>query len=382
MRCLPIAALGVALSAVPAGAALASGTVHGTVVDGTVNDRPLAGIQVLLRSGDSPPRVIARTRTDARGAYRFAVARDTARNDTLLATYQGFSYSQPVSTTTTLRVFQITRSDAQIVSASETLFISLADGYWNLFASRQLVNLGAKTYVGTLGQAESPATIRITLPPRNDAFRPIHGFATQGIHRRGDVIFDTTALEPSVPGFSTGLGYIYAYRFRYTGNDLPLHLVFDYPTTALCVAETNLVDLQAPTLQRGSADKSCSLAGGRLRFFSGHTFPGRGTVVSLLLKPARTHEIGDNLAAQPGVRAASVLTALAVLCGAIRAARRRPSTVVKAGGEEMLLHDPQRRALVAQIAALDEEREIGSLSDSEYSARRRELVARALAATP
>jgi len=344
---------------------LAGSGLSGTVVDGSNDDRPVAGVALTLQTREATPRTVERTRSDSGGRYRFAAGGASTRNDAMVATYQGITYTQPISAGTTLHVFQTTRDDSQLVSQTTLVFVDLAAGAWQVLVWHKFSNLNTHAYVGPL---------HFTLPAGSRDFAPFHG--ASGVQQQGRTITYKAAI---LPGLDSGANYIYEYRLPYTGDDLPLALTTDYPTQTFCLSASKLVEVSAPTLTAGVQNKACTAPGGTFTVYRGTDLRDRGGLVAATLRPVRIQDISQNLGAQPGVRATALATGLVPLLAVLPLLRRRGSQDRGSKrGSAAAAANPRRAALVAEIAALDEAREVGSLDDQEHGARRRALVERAL----
>lgn len=196
-----------------------AGGVSGTVVDGSNANRPVGGIAMTLQTREATPRTVDRARSDSKGRYRFGTGATGARNDALVATYQGITYTQPISAGTTLQVFQTTSNDSQLVSQTTLVFVDLAAGAWQVLVWHKFSNLDTRAYDGSL---------HFTLPEGGRDLAPLHG--ASGVQQWGRTITYKAAI---LPGLDSGANYIYEYRFPYTGDDLPFTLVTDYPTQTL-----------------------------------------------------------------------------------------------------------------------------------------------------
>lgn len=342
-----------------------AGGVSGTVVDGSNGDHPVGGVALTLQTREATPRTLEHARSDSGGRYRFATGAAAARNDALVATYQGITYTQPISAGTTLHVFQTTSDDSQLVSQTTLVFVDLAAGAWQVLVWHKFSNLNTRAYVGSL---------HFTLPAGSRDFAPFHG--ASGVQQQGRTVTYKAAI---LPGLDSGANYIYEYRLPYTGDDLPLALTTDYPTQTFCLSASKLVEVSAPTLTAGVQDKACTAPGGNFTVYRGTDLRDRGGQVAATLRPLRIADISQNLGTQPGVRAAVLITALVPLLAVPLLLRRRGSRGGPPGrGGAVATADPRRADLVAEIATLDEAREVGSLDDQEHGSRRRALLERAL----
>lgn len=356
---LAILLLIVANSAHPA----LAGGVSGTVVDGSNGNRPVGGVALTLQTREATPRTVGRARSDSKGRYRFVTGATGARNDALVATYQGITYTQPISAGATLHVFQTIANDSQLVSQTTLVFVDLAAGAWQVLVWHKFSNLDTRAYNGSL---------RFTLPEGSRDFAPFHG--ASGVQQQGRTITYKAAI---LPGLDSGANYIYEYRFPYTGDDLPLTLVTDYPTQTFCLSASRLVEVTAPSLTAGVQDKACAAPGGSFTVLRGTDLRDRGGHVAVTLRPVRIRDLSRNLGSQPGVRAAALAIAAVPLLALLLLLGRRVGGPGRSGGGSAAA-GPHRHALVAEIASLDEAREVGSLDDHEHGARRRALVERAL----
>jgi len=331
----------------PARPVLAGG-VSGTVVDGSNANRPVGGVALTLQTRKATPRTVDRARSDSKGRYRFGTGATGARNDALVATYQGITYTQPISAGTTLQVFQTTSNDSQLVSQTTLVFVDLAAGAWQVLVWHKFSNLDTRAYDGSL---------HFTLPEGGRDLAPLHG--ASGVQQRGRTITYKAAI---LPGLDSGANYIYEYRFPYTGDDLPFTLVTDYPTQTRCLSASRLVDVTAPSLTAGVQDKACAAPGGTFTVLRGTNLRDRGGRVAVTLRPVRIGDISQNLGFQPGVRASALATAAMPLLALLLLLGRRVGGHGRLGGGPHTA-EPPRRAVVAELASLDEAREGSSLDD-------------------
>ncbi|MDP9069569.1 MAG: carboxypeptidase-like regulatory domain-containing protein [Actinomycetota bacterium] len=361
-------------SAPPARAA-ATGTIEGTVVNGTT-DRPQRGVAVTLTKigpqGDSRETV----RTDRRGRYSFTGLRtgddfvyalDASYRDGLFAgrplTIPSDTEKRPVIDTT-LRVFEPTTDPNAILIRRDDLFVVQHEDRVSVIEAVKVVNPTRNAYIGR-GSALAPddegptPSLGLALPdnalPETVRFVDADLDIPEVVEVQGFGFGITTAIPPGEVDLT------FSYQVQGSGGTFDLSRTALYEISELSVfaappleatsnrlEEAEELDLEGTTYRRSSSTESIDAA----------------DPIQILL----VAEAGGSFPLVGGLGAGLAALILIGVAAFWRNKRPRPQAAAAPVDD--------RQELVTAIAELDLKHEAGQVSDAHHASARSELKAR------
>lgn len=155
-----------------------TGTIRGTVLNGSSNDQPLADATVVLRAGQNGPlELVAKTITDLDGRFSFENVPIDPSVTFLPGAERGgvhypgqrfqLGYARP-DAVVRLRVFDAIKSPPPLRSLHHNISLAIEDRVLVVSESMLIANRSTATYVGEPVGADSPVTLGLTIPPNFD----------------------------------------------------------------------------------------------------------------------------------------------------------------------------------------------------------------------
>lgn len=168
----PLEATGAAESSVAT--EVSTGRIFGRVVNGSRNNEPLAGAEVVLRAGrGNSLQVIAKTTTDDQGQYEF-VDLSLDSNQVFLpgVNWREIHYpgartrltAQQRSVATQLTAYESSAAPSPLIARRHELSLRVDDGRLEVTERLHIENPALVTYVGETRDDHPTVTLRLTLP--------------------------------------------------------------------------------------------------------------------------------------------------------------------------------------------------------------------------
>lgn len=369
MRHLTTAVLTVAFLAAGTAPAPAAriGIIEGRVINQSTG-RPQAGVRLALTSGteDEAPQVVARTRSDARGRYRFeGLATGEDRFYALDARFDGGLYAgrpltlpsdtdaRPVIRST-MRVWNSTSDPEVIVINRDDLFAVGSEPGLGIIQSVTVTNTSENAYIGRgaglLGEDASGASVAFGLPA-----------GASGVQIRASDL-DIPAIVPVDGGFAATVAFppgetstTFSYGLSSEDGSFDLSRPVLYPTLELSIYAAEPLEIRSNRLQEG---EGIELEGRSYRRWdSGDTIEAGDPLQAIAVT-------GGTVAVWPVVAGLAVLVLLGVVAGWLLR-RRKPNAP-----------PIDRDKLLEEVAYLDLEYEGGRLERDDWDDRRTELLGR------
>ncbi len=358
-------------------------TLAGNVVNSSHNDAPLANQTVTLveiASGQSAN--VATATTDAHGAFTFAaLTPDTDASYQLEVQYQGGAFTSSVYDATqigaqsvTLHVFDTTSDDSAVLVALTTIVLgepNVEAGTISVAESVTVYNTGLKAYVATVQPvANKPMNLlRFVMPTNAKNLVLGAGFATVQVIQ-APTGFGVTATVP--PGSSE---FAFAYDLPYGGSTVAVTAKSEYASRQVVALVPTDRDL---TPGNFTQKPNVTAAGGTFQLLE-HDNVVSGATLSFTLRdlprPGEPQYLDARALGVVGFLVALLLLAtlfvylrrgnLAPLLGL---ARTQPQTRAPASPREA-----ERKSLLRQHLALDEQRKAGKISAADYERLRGDL---------
>jgi len=347
--------------------AQATGTLDGTVTQGTPGGGSVSGLPVLLLVFKDEQKVDEQhTTTDVNGHFRFE-GLDPAPERIYfpVVDYQGVSYySDPLTfkdstaQSVQITIYEPTPSDEKIAVPRANMIVTGAEpDRLYLMEMGVVANSGDHTYTGA-------ETLHFPLPAGAENFAPRFGFLANSVSQRPDGF---VVNGPVLPGEHQ---LAYSYELPASGQEVVLTRRIAYPTEtfSLFVPLQDGLQVSSPQL---SDDGTRDLGGQTYRVFSASHL-ARGEQVSMRF---------SGLPAMPGATAQRLGYLLLVAGAAISIAalvfawRRGATTPAAAPAAEPAA--ARRERLLDILADLDERYEAGELDQAEYQ-RSRDVAKRRL----
>ena len=403
-RCgLALGWLGVALLLTPASAhGDDRETIAGRVINGTSGEADPADLEVALHVfGDRGEVDIATAVTDGSGRFEFP---DVEINDgfayAVTASYQDVLYSTGLEPTTPaegpveLLVYEATSSLEALEVGADVLLVGGVDGDKKSLSAFRVISVsndGDRTFVPDLARPASMNFLRFSLPSG------VADLEVDSDLPGGEIITIGTGFALVAPVTPGPHQVAYTYRVSYEGSRL--EFVHSFPMGA----ETFrlLIDDGVGRLgdSTGLAPMPAINVEGRSHSGWGASDLGPGTKLNLeivdLRQPPLLRRVGDTLADGPYLKigipslVGLVLASLLVYSLAFKQARGEraavsglvaaagaPPTSGTARGQDY--PKDKRRALVEEIARLDDLFQGGDVPEGDYHQRRQELKDRLL----
>jgi hypothetical protein len=346
--------------------------VVGTVVNGTAGGIVPADIVVTLevQPGDGATRT--HTATAADGSFRFEQL-ELEDGDIVQAyvTYQDVIYRSDQATASqadvelTVLIYEWTDEPAGVEIAQLHVFIVPGETRPQVLEYYLLSNTSDRTYVGTEdAETGQRVTMAVPLPDGADDLRLEGSGGAERFLERGAGMLDTEPVRPGVATVETFLIYQLP-----APPETSVRRTFDLPvqSVVLLVPQGEL-SLQGVGLEPGGVIDTQT--GPALSYTAGPLAAGEPLVFEIVAgsEPgAPAPVIGAPVNRRPQQETALGLLALALAVVSVYVIWRRPSTP----------RPPvAARPLLARAAALDEQYEIGGVSEREYRRERKALIRR------
>ncbi|HLC22961.1 MAG TPA: hypothetical protein VJL08_00720, partial [Dehalococcoidia bacterium] len=271
-----------------------------------------------------------------------------------------------------LTVYDSTSGDETIQASNGHMVVYIDQGNLDVLEVWRFSNTGTKTYIGTQGKT-GRVTLRFTLPAGATAVSPGEGFAPETIDTG---IADTMAVPPGLTDIS------FSYVVPYVGSSVTLSRKADY-----AIANFGLLVQDA-----GGTVKSVALAksdpldmgGAKFQYFTAKNLSrGADIDASITGLGASSGSANSALPSQGfpwpwllvGVLALALLATLAY-----PQLKKRQALAQSAAGRALpqgATQEPsEEKALLRQMAQLDDEYEAGKIKEPDYQLRRFETKAR------
>jgi hypothetical protein len=374
----------------PVARAQDSGSIEGQVVNGTAGAAaPGAGTVVtahVLRA-DVEVETLQAT-TDEGGWFRFeGLDPDIDLECWLEATYLDVTYpgAAPVqfdddvrTIETTITVYETTEDDSAIRLSTVHLIVESFGQVLRISEIHLFSNTGDRAYVRQAGDAGLPGTVFVPLPENGVGLAFGQDTSPERFLQVEGGLLDT---EPVVPGEQGSLIF-FSYHLMVTGEILPLERHFAYPVTDfnILVAQPGL-DLRSSQLGSGGIQ---DILGRRYALYGAQDLSPNTPLLVELLPQEGTAAQGlagsmgagsqRSAAASPGNQGlmrwlglglAGLAVAGAVLYPLVT---RRPDP--GRARRSSLMSNARARALVAELAKLEEAFEAGQVDEASYEQER------------
>jgi hypothetical protein len=251
--------LGLWLAALPAAQAAQTGTIEGTITNGTEDGGSVADLTVTLHKWqeDVEGSQVETTTADSTGAFQFEgfeIADGYLYGVSVL--YEDVHYwsgtlplseDNPEATSVQVNVYETTASADDIkiildhvalVANQETQFLEV----WNVV---QFDNQGDRTYVGSDEGTEEGTrlTVRFPLPAGATRIEALEGMQFETLRLTGDGFADTEPLEPGETSIS------FVYDLEYADGERTFQKIVQYPTDKISVlTPRGGIDVVSPDL--------------------------------------------------------------------------------------------------------------------------------------
>lgn len=369
MRRLTTAAATVAFLAAGIAPATAArtGVIEGRVINQSTG-QPQSGVRLALTSGteDAAPQIIARTRSDARGRYRFDdLTTGEDRFYALDARFDGGLYAgrpltlpsdtdaRPVIRST-MRVWDSTSNPEVIVINRDDLFAVGGEAGLGVIQSVTVTNTSDDAYIGRgaglLGEAASGASVAFGLPA-----------GASDIQIR-DSDLDIPEIVPVDRGFAATVAFppgetstTFSYALSSDDGSFDLSRPVLYPTLELSIYAAEPLEIRSNRLQEADA---VDLEGRTYRQWASEDTIEAGDPLQAIAVT------GGAVAVWPVVAGFAALVLLGAVAGWLLR-RRKPDTP-----------PIDRNKLLEEVAHLDLEYEGGRLERDDWDDRRAEIMGR------
>ena len=261
MRKIMIAALVLGLwvvATLPVAQAAQTGTIEGTIVNGTENGGSVADLEVTLHSWqeNTEGSQVQTTRADSTGAFRFeGFEITTGYSYRVSVLYKdvhywsgelGLTEDNPVASGVQVDVYEPTTSDDNIKVILDHVALVVnpethALEVWNVM---QFDNQGDRTYVGSDDTTEdgTKLTLRFPLPEGATRIEALQGLQFEGLRLTEDGFADT---EPLLPGVTESR---FVYDLAYAEGKRTFQKKIQYPTDKVSIMASSGIDLSSPDL--------------------------------------------------------------------------------------------------------------------------------------
>lgn len=230
--------------------ARAAEIIRGRVVNGTFDNRPVAGQPVqLFRMRNESATTIASAQTGPGGEFAFRVA-DTGGTYLVVARYGGVEYtSQPVranagaTIAADIVVYELTAERPAISFPYRIVFIDrLGVGVISVREIVEIANPSPRTYLGAGATPDARAAFGLAIPKGAEGVTPFRGM-TAPVLQQGRLM-ETSPLQPGVQDVAFG------YQVRYWGTKTTLRWTLEENTGSMDVAAPDQgVRLASPVLE-------------------------------------------------------------------------------------------------------------------------------------
>ncbi|MDO8473089.1 MAG: hypothetical protein Q7T05_04650 [Dehalococcoidia bacterium] len=359
-----------------------AGTISGQVVNMTPNGTSIGALQVTLTTYANG-QVSADQKTgavDASGKFSFAgLSLDATAAYGVSTHFQDADYqyvdlsstsdypdrisltAAKPSVTVQIDVYDSTTSDADISISSGHVILEDSAGAIQVIEVWRFVNSGAKTYVGAPGSPRT--TLKFTLPSGATSIAPGQGLLPVTV---AGGIADTL---PVLPG-NTDVNF--GYMIPYGGSTMTFTRKADYPvaTFGLLVKDTGVKVASVSLTSSGPQD----MGGTKFVMLNG-TNVAKGADIDVSFSNLGGSSGGGSSGGSAFIWpiVAAVLALALVAAIAYPRLRKRNAAVPVTGNEAPSLDVAglnDKKALLQELARLDDEFEAGRIKESDYRAQR------------
>lgn len=348
-------------------AAASDGVVSGHVLNGSVNNQPLGGVQVNLHLVDAAgDRLIMSVTSDESGGFRFTgVDTSPSLRYRVSTTFAGVPYASNAigfasgtEQTADVTVYATTEDASAIRVDRLSILITSADAKKQLLTlveSYRVQNAASSTYVGQVTNGIRQ-TVQIPLFGGASMLIPEAGFSADDAVTTASGFALTT---PVLPGPNI---YIYSYQVSYRSSRLDVSRDIAYPTALIEVILPGSLQISSPQLKTHA---TLQIGGHNFDAIqSGNLTPGGPVRLDVSGLPLA----GTQLLPLDSLRTQLLLVAIVVaaaLATVVVARRQAPAPAVA----------DERQQLLRQLARLEDRFEAGHVSRAEYAREREAAMA-------
>ncbi len=359
-----------ALSGSPGHTQNITGRITGRVADRTMGERVVSGQLVFLDMSTAEGEMTSTrdsTHTNAQGVFAFdtlAISDSSAYvlfTDYHLARYVAGPIilgSDSTAWQVDLVVYDSTSRSHDILVDRHHIIMQPVSDSLLVQEFLRLVNVGTRTFVGTLsGASEKRETIRVSLPPGASELELLAGFEQASISTDRSLISDS---EPFPPGPRQIL-YSYILPLRENTAWYRSTLFYQHQSIDVFAPRQGSVLSASDLIYAGEFGDEQARYG---RYSAQNMAAGHELAFSIVVKPSRNR-----------LMMWVPLLALAIVLFLVMrsALRRRSRPVLPSAGRGQANPEQEKKALIQAIATLDERFERGELKQHVYAQRRAEL---------
>ncbi|HEU5376007.1 MAG TPA: carboxypeptidase-like regulatory domain-containing protein [Ktedonobacteraceae bacterium] len=375
-----------------------TGRISGQLLNGSVNNAPVANQSVTLQmaQGNSSRDLITLT-TDAQGRYAFsALQSDSSVQYAIYTLYQGAQYvtdlidlSKNADQQVNLTVYAATTSITNIAVVQATILVDKPNAQTGMLAVSEdffFENLSNTTYVGSLDASKGKPDALLFSLPSNARFLSLgSGFAGYRSIQVNTGFASNVALLPGTSRLS------FSFQVPYSGSAYHFAYATVYPTVTLSL----LTPLNVLTTPQGLTPQGqVNAKSGVYQMFKAQTLRANMTVqanleglpVPVPATPTKA-QAPINPAMLWLVAALILLLALAGLAGYLynmrrqQASRAKQRSMGKRNGNMSAKSKKSavpatKKALLQELLELDQSHEAGKIKQTTYDERRARLLAR------
>lgn len=376
-----------ALAASTSTTASNSGSISGQVVNKTPNGSAIGALQITLTQYDITtytPGPTQTTTVDGTGKFQFnGLAIGSTITYTVGTTFLGANYTSVDVTPTTaspsqtieLDVYDVTSSSANVSVSSAHMIIYVSQGNLEVIEAWGFRNSGDTTYVGAGGSSGAATTLTFSLPAGATSVKS----QTPNLTPTGGSLVYSGAVTAGANPTVISYDYIIPYA-----PQLTITRTIDYATSNFALIFQDVgVKVTSTALTKGTAP--ASVPSGFLYFSGSNLAKGSDVDVSVSgLTPTSGGTTGGSGVRSfpwPWIAAAALAVALAIVLLYPRFKRRPAAVAVEADEGAPLqtsageLPAVDEKALLQEMANLDDAFETGALKEDEYRARRAQAKA-------
>jgi hypothetical protein len=327
--------------------------------------------------------------TDAAGQHQFtALATDEGVVYLATTNYAGLLYSSDIRQLTPLTptgvielpVYETTTNGEGVHLNRANWLVDFEPGGLRVGVILIFSNQLDRTYIGEAVEGVSgAATLALAVPPSASEIEFEDGVLGGRYHQVGERIYDVVPVPPGTEARQI----IYSYRLPYSGTETSLAQAFLYPVGALSLLVTDLPDVEAAAslLTEGGVEtiqgvnfrrwNGANLANPTVELTLGNLPPPGGNALN---GSAATASVAATPPLAPTVAIGLGAVLFIVLAGVLYIPLRRSGATSRLEALQQ-----EQAALIAEIAALDDEHATGVLSSAEWSPERARLKSALLA---
>tara|TARA_B100000315_G_scaffold187800_1_gene177461 strand:+ start:4556 stop:5794 length:1239 start_codon:yes stop_codon:yes gene_type:complete len=370
------------------GSAQVTVTIQGTVTNGTGGAEPPPDLTVFLLASDQAGQLATADQTTIGdgGSFRFDQVPLLEGGSYLLSVdYAGVFYTvalapEELADEARLTVYETTRDPAVLSVSLQALLIAGVDEKNREISAVEFVRLNNRSDRAFLpGTAETgpEGLLRFSLPPLAEDLSVQSDLPGGDIVPAGTGFALTSAVVPGEHAVD------FSFRFPYRGDRVSYrHIFFQDSNMYQVLVPERMMSIRVAPLEPAP---TVDIEGSVYRVWEGRDFrSGQDMVLELtnLPEPSLAARFWKSVTdggfwrvAIPG--AAGAVLAFLLLLGMTGASRKAPASVT-ATPERLHRESPQRRALIREVAVLDERFQQGEMPEAEYRRRRDGLRARIL----